>query len=96
MGDLHKEFSMLMYHYNIIKDEVIICGDFKIHVNKPDDYNTKTFMDILSQFNLVQHINEPTYKLGNTLNIIITRKHIFCLIIKWISKSLITIIYYFR
>ncbi len=31
-------------------------------------------MDILSQFNLVQHINEPTHKLGNTLDRIITRK----------------------
>ncbi len=31
-------------------------------------------MDILSQFNLVQHINEPTHKLGNTLDLIITRK----------------------
>ncbi len=63
-----------MSHYNIIKDEVIICGDFNIHVNKPDDANTKKFMDILSQFNLVQHINEPTHKLGNTLDLIITRR----------------------
>ncbi len=31
-------------------------------------------MDILSQFNLVQHINEPTHKLRNTLDLIITRK----------------------
>ncbi len=63
-----------MSHYNIIKDKVIICGDFNIHVNKPDDPNTRKFMDILSQFNLVQHINEPTHKLGNTLDLIITRR----------------------
>ncbi len=31
-------------------------------------------MDMLSQFNLVQHINELTHKLGNTLDLIITRK----------------------
>ncbi len=74
MGDFYKELSKLMAHYNIIKDEVIICGDFNIHVNKPDDPNTMKFMDILSQFNLVQHINEPTHKLGNTLDLIITRK----------------------
>ncbi len=74
MWDLYKEFSKLMSHYNIIKDEVIICGDFNIHVNKPDDPNTKKFMDILSQFNLVWHINEPTHKLGNTLDFTITRK----------------------
>ncbi len=74
MGDFYKEFSKLMMsHYNIIKDEVIICGDFNIHVNKPDDPNTKKFKDILDQFDLVQHINEPTHNLGNTLDLIITR-----------------------
>ncbi len=73
-GDFYKEISKLMSHYNIIKDEVIICGDFNIYVNKPDDPNTKKLMDILSQFSLVQHINEPTHKLGNTLDLIITRK----------------------
>ncbi len=74
MGDFYKEFSKLMSHYNIIKDEFIICGDFNIHVNKLDDPNTKTFMDILSQFNLVQHINEATHKLGNTLDLMFTRR----------------------
>ncbi len=44
-----------------------------LSVNKPDDPNTKKFMDILSQFNLVQHINKPIHKLGNTLDLIITR-----------------------
>ncbi len=62
MGDFYKKFSKLMSHYKIIKDEAIICGDFNIHFNKPDDPNTKKFMDILLQFNLVQHINEPTHK----------------------------------
>ncbi len=74
MEDFYKEFSKLMSHCNIIKDEVIICGDFNIHVNKPDDPNTKKFMDILFQFNLVQHLIERTHKLGNTLDLIITRK----------------------
>ncbi len=32
------------------------------------------FMDIPSQFNLVQHKNEPTHKLGNTLDLIITKR----------------------
>ncbi len=32
MGDFYKEFSKLMSHYNIIKDEVIIYGDSNIHV----------------------------------------------------------------
>ncbi len=77
MGDFYKEFSKLMSHYNNIKDEVIICGDFNIHVNKPDNHNTKKFIDILSEFNLVQHINEPTHKLVTTLDLIITKKHLF-------------------
>ncbi len=74
MGDFYKEFSKLMSHYNTIKDRVIICRDFNIHVNKTEDPDSKKLMAVLSRFNLTQHVNEPTHRLGNTLDLIITRK----------------------
>ncbi len=74
MGDFYKEFSKHMSHYNTIKDVVIICGDFNIHVNKTEDPNSKKFMAVISRFNLTRHVNEPTHRLGNTLDLIITRK----------------------
>ncbi len=52
MRDFYNEFSKPMSHYNIIKDEVIICGDSNIHVNKTEDPDSKIFLAIQSRFNL--------------------------------------------
>ncbi len=39
--------------------------------------DARMFTDILSLFNLTQHINKHTYKLGNTLDLLISRKSSF-------------------
>jgi hypothetical protein len=50
----------------------IILGDFNIHVNNPDDPNTKTFSHLLSACGLYQHVQAPTHKSGNILDLLIT------------------------
>ena len=54
----------------------IFCGDFNLHVNKPQNGDIIEFNQILSDFTLSQHVNVPTHKLGNTLDLIITNKNI--------------------
>ena len=49
----------------------IMCGDYNIHVNKPNDNFVSDFHDILNTFGLQQSINEPTHVCGNTLDLII-------------------------
>ena len=75
MSTFFKEMNKLLAHYNMFKNEVIIMGDFNIHVNKENDRNAQKFQEILDTFNLVQHIKEPTHKHGNTLDLLITRKN---------------------
>ena len=51
--------------------KLVLVGDFNFHVE-----NTETcsqFLDIFHDFNLKQHINEPTHKDQGTLDLIITR-----------------------
>ena len=74
MSTFFKEFSELLAHYNHKNNEVIITGDFNIHVNKPNNPDTSKFLNILDTFNLVQHIQEPTHEHGNTLDLLITRR----------------------
>ena len=74
MQTFFREFNELMAHYNLSKNELIIGGDFNIHVNKPADTNTKKLNSILNTFGLIQHITEPTHEHGNTLDLLITRK----------------------
>ena len=47
-------------------------GDFNIHINDLEDWDTQILKDTLNAFNLRQHINIPTHNLGHTINLIIT------------------------
>ena len=74
MEEFHNEFTDILVRYHLIKHEVIILGDFNFHVNKHDDKDAKEFIEILENFNLIQHIVGPTHREGNTLDLLITRK----------------------
>ena len=50
---------------------VIILGDFNLHVNDKHNLNILRFCDILNSFSLKQEIDAPTHKLGNTLDLVI-------------------------
>ena len=69
--DFIREFYSLVKFLVTNTIYFLICGDFNIHVNKPDDRLALDFNDILETFSLVQSVHEPTHKLGNTLDLII-------------------------
>lgn len=48
-------------------------GDFNIHTDNPQDRGTKALYDTFYNFDLTQHINEPTHNQGNTLELIISK-----------------------
>ena len=49
-----------------------LLGDFNVHVNRLDNQDTQAYIDTMEALGLVQHINQPTYQLGNTLDLIYT------------------------
>ena len=51
----------------------IIAGDFNFHVQRPDDHYPKRFLELLSQYQLHQHVpSVPTHDQGGTLDLVIT------------------------
>ena len=52
---------------------VIILGDFNIPWNKPEHPDTTSMREILDMYDLHQHINIQTHKLGNTLDWLISK-----------------------
>ncbi len=48
-------------------------GDFNLHINNPRDAPAAKFPDMLSYFNLCQHVTQPTHQSGHTLDLVITR-----------------------
>ena len=55
--------------------EVLITGDFNIHVDILSDPFSKTFSNLLETFDLKQHIAFPTHDRGHTLDLLITRSN---------------------
>ena len=51
---------------------LVLLGDFNIHVNRLDNQDTQAYIDTMEALGLVQHIDQPTHQLGNTLDLIYT------------------------
>lgn len=66
------EMSHLLSTICVSSANIIILGDFNIHVDTPTDYLAAEFLQLLDCFNLRQHVHVPTHKGGHTLDLVIT------------------------
>ena len=78
------ELNDLLAEYHHTQHDLIIMGDFNIHVNKPLDPMSIKLADSLEVFDLKQWISEPTHTAGNTLDLVITRQEN-----SWISSCIV-------
>ncbi|KAF7690683.1 hypothetical protein HF521_012487, partial [Silurus meridionalis] len=67
------EFSEFLSEFLAKFDNVLICGDFNIHVCCPADKPANDFRALLDSLDLAQSISCPTHRLGHTLDLIISR-----------------------
>ena len=49
-------------------ENAIILGDFNMHIEDPNDYNNKIFVDMMEALGLRQHVVEPTHQKGNIVD----------------------------
>ena len=54
---------------------LIVLGDFNIHVNKIDDPDAGIFLDTMTALGMKQNIAGPTYRSGNCLDLIFTERN---------------------
>ncbi|CAB4005804.1 Hypothetical predicted protein [Paramuricea clavata] len=57
----------------LCKEQLIITGDFNIHIDSPEQPDARTFLDLLDSFGLKQNVMQPTHISGHTLDLLITR-----------------------
>ena len=67
-----EEFSHFLSSVLINSDNVIILGDFNIHVCCPSNPLTRDFLHLIESFNLTQSVTKPTHMHGHTLDLILT------------------------
>ena len=51
---------------------LVVLGDFNIHVNKIDDPNAGIFLDTMTALGMKQHVAGPTHRSRNCLDLIFT------------------------
>ena len=73
MRQFFNEFTRLPEIMCVIPSEILILGDFNIHLDTPGNSNALHFINILKDFNLVQHVLESTHENGHLLDLIIAR-----------------------
>ena len=66
------EFTNLLPDQLVENDNVLILGDFNIHINDQTDEDAGIFTDTMEALELSQHVEHPTHRLGNTLDLIFT------------------------
>ncbi|CAB3993776.1 Hypothetical predicted protein [Paramuricea clavata] len=54
-------------------DQLLMTGDFNIHVDVTDDVDAVKLQELLESTGLQQHVNVPTHIRGHTLDLIITK-----------------------
>ena len=67
------EFSALLEDIISSLSELIITGDFNIHVDDVTSHCATAFLSILDSFGLSQLVDFPTHISGHTIDLVITR-----------------------
>ena len=67
------EFTEYLETLLLCKEQLLITGDFNIHVDDPHDSDGQKFLELLEGLGLEQHVDQPTHRDGHTLHLTITR-----------------------
>ena len=69
------EITTLLEIVATFQSQVVISGDFNIHVDDPNDRQGHHLLEILDSFDMVQDITGSTHKGDHTLDLVITRRN---------------------
>ena len=79
-----EEFQTYLSHAVQTPHSLLIAGDFNIHMDINTDADAIRMCDVLSMYDLTQHVTVPTHISGHILDLIITRyNRNFCLVTPW-------------
>src|ERR1044071_2675080 len=56
-----------------LPSDLLILGDFNLHLDVSNDYYSSEFLTLLQTFDLCQHITSPTHSSGHILDLLISK-----------------------
>ena len=66
------ELTAVLETLVIIACPVVIGGDFNVRLQLAADPDSRRLSDVLSSFNMMQHVSDSTHRCGNTLDLVVT------------------------
>ncbi len=69
------EFANYLESAIITSDKFLIGSDFNIHGNDQSYVTAKAFLDLLQNYNLINHIWQPTHIACHSLHLVVTRNN---------------------
>lgn len=73
VNEFLEEFGSFLECAAVAPGVLMMAGDFNFHVDNDNDPDAGKFLDLLTSFNLKQHVTSPTHEKGHTLDLVITR-----------------------
>ena len=67
-------FTELLVDILTSNTNLVVLGDFNIHVNKIEDPNAGIFLDTMTALGMKQHVRGPTHRSRNCLDLIFTEE----------------------
>ena len=71
--DFIDEFGMFLSDDSIPAENVLVVGDFNFHMDKPNDPDTRRFVQLYNPLGFDQFVTEPTHVKGHILDIVLCR-----------------------
>ena len=56
------------------KGQLLLLGDFNIHLDKQDFLHTIIFQDFMDSFGLMSHVNQPTHASNHMLDLVLSQE----------------------
>jgi len=89
-SDFFDDWSIFLDAQILNSRDILITGDFNLHLDVPDNPDVIRFNNLLDVRGLKQLVNEPTHMLGHTLDLFIARdsSHLLCAAVAVVDPGL--------
>ena len=71
------EFSALLDHFFTVSDEILITGDFNLHMDSTNDVHARQLSELLQRHSLLQRVLHATHQDGHILDLVVSRDNNF-------------------
>ena len=71
--DCFFKFSDLLDRAAVLSEDVVVCGDFNIRIDRAEDLHTRALIGVFSDHGFIECVDRPTHEKGGILDVVAVR-----------------------